>query len=189
MKTLRPEDRAFIVDFDENVFLLQDFTSDQEALQKAIEGIDAEGGTALYDAIYVSFWKMKPIQGRKALAVLTDGDDTNSAFSFKRVVELTRTSDVIVYSIGLGASVMDTWIRSSLRQLSDDSGGKAYYPRNASDLAGVYQRIAADLRNQYFLTYEPKNSTADGTWRAIKLECRRPGVTIRTRRGYYAVKH
>lgn len=188
VRTIRSEDRAFVVDLDENVFLLQDLTSDQALLRAAIEGTDAEGGTALYDALYVSYYKMKKIEGRKALAVLTDGEDTNSHFSFKKVTELTRTNDVIIYSIALGATVLDLGIRGSMKQIADDTGGRAYFPRTASDLKEVYEGIAADLRSQYFLTYSPKNRNLDGSWRSIKLSCRREGASLKTRRGYYAVR-
>jgi VWFA-related protein len=186
--TLRPQDNAFIVDFDEKVFLLQDITSDHEKLQEAIEGTDAEGGTALYDALYVSYYKMKPIDGRKAIVALTDGDDTNSSFPFKRVEELTRTHDVIVYAIGLGTSVMDVSMRTTFKQLADDSGGRAFFPRNAEALAGVYEQIAADLRSQYFLTYTATNRDFDGSWRKIRVECDHPEARLKTRRGYYAVR-
>jgi Ca-activated chloride channel family protein len=187
VSTLRPQDQAFIVDFDENVFLLQDITSDHSTLQEAIEGTDAEGGTALYDAIVVSYWKMKPIEGRKAIVALTDGDDTNSAFPFKKVEELTRTHDVIVYAIGLGTSVMDVSMRSSFKQMADDSGGRAFFPRNADDLAEVYDQIAADLRSQYYITYTSTNRDMDGSWRKIEVECRDSEARLKTRRGYYAV--
>ena len=186
--SLRPEDKAFIVDFDENVFLLQDTTGDHAVLQASLEGTDAEGGTALYDALFVSYRKLRGIEGRKAIAVLTDGEDTNSAFSFKRVVELTRTHDVLVYSIGLGAGVLDRSMRSSLGQLSEDSGGRAFFPRSAEDLATVYQQVSEDLRNQYFLTYHSSNSNLDGSWRKIKVSCSREDARVNTRRGYYAVK-
>jgi VWFA-related protein len=187
--SLRPEDRAFVVDFDENVFLLQDLTNDHDLLQASIEGTDAEGGTALYDALYVSYRKVRSIEGRKAIAVLTDGNDTNSAFSFQRVLELTRTHDVILYTIGLGATLLDRGMRSSLSELSDESGGRAFFPRTAKDLADVYQRIAADLRNQYFLTYSSANREFDGSWRKIKVECSAEDAKVKTRRGYYAVKN
>ncbi len=186
--TLRPEDQAFVVDFDENVFLLRDFSSDHGELQASIEGTDAEGGTALYDALYVSYRKLRAVEGRKAIAILSDGEDTNSAFSFNRVVELTRTHDVIVYAIGLGATVMDRSTRGSLKQFSDDSGGRAFFPRTAADLAGVYQQIAADLRSQYYVTYTSTNKQYDGKWRKIEVECSREGAHVQTRRGYYGVK-
>lgn len=188
VETVRPEDRAFVVDLDENVFLLQDLTNDHALLQAAIEGTDAEGGTALYDAVWASYRLMKGIQGRRALIALTDGEDTNSRTSFQRLLELTRTSDVILYPVALDASVLDFPIRGSLRQLADDTGGRAFFPRSAEDIARAYRQIAADLRSQYFLTYTPSNGAADGKWRAIRVECRVPGVNIKTRRGYYAVR-
>jgi Ca-activated chloride channel homolog len=189
VKTIRPEDRAFVVDLDENVFLLQDLTNDHALLQKAIEGTDAEGGTALYDALWASYWKMKSIQGRRALIPLTDGEDTNSRFSFQKVVELTRTNDVILYPIGLSAGLTDFQVRGSLKQLADDTGGRVFFPKSDADVARAYGQIAADLRSQYFLTYSPSNTNFDGKWRPIKVECHKPGVNIKTRRGYYAVKH
>jgi len=80
-------------------------------------------------------------------------------------------------------------LRGTLKQLADDTGGRAFFPKNASDLKGVYDAIATDLRSQYFMTYSPRNQSLDGKWRAIKLECRTPDVHVKTRRGYYAVKH
>jgi len=187
--TLRPEDRALVVDFDENVYLLQDLTADQALLRQAIEGTDAEGGTALYDAIFAAYRRLKNIDGRKAMVLLTDGADTNSRFSYNKVLEWTRTHDVTIYSIGLGATVLDVGVRSSLKQLADETGGRSYFPSNAGGLADVYAQIAEDLRSQYYLTYSPKNQALDGTWRKIKLETRAKGVKLKTRRGYYAVKH
>jgi VWFA-related protein len=186
--TLRPEDRALVVDFDENVYMLQDVTADQNMLRQAIEGTDAEGGTALYDAIFAAYRKLRPIEGRKAIVLLTDGADTNSRFSYNKVLEWTRTHDVTIYAIGLGATVLDVGVRSSLKQLADETGGRSYYPSTAAGLAEVYQQIAEDLRSQYYLTYSPTNQKLDGTWRKIKLETRAKDVKLKTRRGYYAVK-
>lgn len=188
VETLRPEDRALIIDFDENVYLLQDLTSTTTDLHEAIMGIDAEGGTALYDAIYASYRKMRGIEGRKTIVLLTDGADTNSRFSYQKVLEYTRTHDVVIYTIGLGATVLDVGIRGSLKQLADDTGGRSYFPNSAADLADVYQQIATDLRSQYYLTYSPTNKKTDGSWRTIKLKTTAKGARVKTRRGYYAVK-
>src|SRR5262249_30172807 len=158
--------------------LLADLTSDRDVLKEAIEGTDADGGTAIYDALYVSYYKMKHIEGRKAIALLTDGEDTSSKFSFQKVTELTRTNDVIIYPIGLGASIMDVAIRGTLKQLADDTGGRSFFPKNATDLKAVYDAIATDLRSQYYITYSPKNRALDGTWRTIKLECRSADVHV-----------
>jgi len=189
VETLRPQDRALVIDFDENVFLLQDLTADHALLREAIEGTDAEGGTALYDAIYAAYRRLKTIDGRKAIVLLTDGADTNSRFSYQKILELTRTHDVVIYSIGLGATVLDVSMRSSLKQVAEETGGRAYFPHTAADLAEVYQQIADDLRSQYYMAYSPTNKATDGTWRKIKLETGVKGVKVRTRKGYYAVKH
>jgi VWFA-related protein len=186
--TLRPQDRAMVIDFDENVYLLQELTAEHASLRQAIEGTDAEGGTAFYDAIFAAYRKMRGIDGRKAVILLTDGADTNSRFSYQKVLELTRTHDVVIYSIGLGATVLDVGIRGSLKQLADETGGRSYFPRTADDLADVYQQIAEDLRSQYYLAYSPTNRATDGTWRKIRLETSVKNVKVKTRRGYYAVK-
>jgi len=187
--TLRPEDRALIVDFDENVYLLHGLTSDHALLHAAIDGTDAEGGTALYDAIYAAYRRLRGIDGRRAMALLSDGADTNSQFSYKKVLELTRTNDVTVYSIGLGATVLDVGIRGSLKQLADETGGRSYFPSTANELTETYEQIAQDLRSQYFMSYAPKNSKSDGTWRQIRLETTSKSAKIKTRKGYYAVKN
>jgi len=188
VNTLRQVDQALIIDFDENVYLLQSVTSDHGLLHAAISGTDAEGGTALYDAVYAAYRRLRRFDGRKAIVVLTDGADTNSRFSYKKVLELTRTNDVVVYSIGLGATVLDIGIRGSLKQLSDETGGRYFFPNNAKELDNVYHEIAQDLRSQYYLAYAPSNRDYDGSWRKIRLETTAKGVKIKTRKGYYAVK-
>lgn len=188
VKTLRGEDRALIIDFDENVYLLQDLSSDQAVLRAAIQGTDAEGGTALYDAVFAAYRKLRGIEGRKAIVVMSDGADTNSRFSYQKVLELTRANDVVVYAIGLGATVLDVGIRGSMKQLADETGGRSYFPHSASELADIYAQIAEDLRSQYYLTYAPANRATDGTWRKIRLETTARGAKIKTRRGYYAVR-
>ncbi|HKY32655.1 MAG TPA: VWA domain-containing protein [Candidatus Polarisedimenticolia bacterium] len=188
VETLRPEDKALIIDFDENVYLLQELTADRNLLRHAIEGTDAEGGTAFYDALFAAYRAMRGIDGRKTIVMLTDGADTNSRFSYQKVLEWTKTHEVSIYAIGMGATVLDVGIRSSLKQLSDETGGRAFFPKSAADLAGVYQQIAQDLKSQYYITYSPSNRSLDGSWRKIRLETAAKGVKLKTRRGYYAVK-
>lgn len=189
VNTLRPEDRALVVDFDENVYLLHGLTSDHALLHTAIDGTDAEGGTALYDAIFAAYRRMRGIEGRRAMALLSDGADTNSQFSYQKVLELTRTNDVVIYSIGLGATVLDVGIRGSLKQLADETGGRSFFPNTANELTDTYDEIAQDLRSQYFMSYAPANSKSDGTWRQIRLESTAKGAKVKTRKGYYAVKN
>ena len=187
--TLRPEDRALVIDFDENVYLLQDLTSDHKLLDDAIHGTDAEGGTAFYDALFAAYRKMRHIEGRKTIVLLTDGADTNSRFSYQKVLELTRTHDVVIYSIGLGVTALDVGVRGSLKQLADDTGGRSYFPHSAKELEDIYGQIAEDLRSQYYLSYSSSNKNADGSWRKLRLETTVKGAKLKTRKGYYAVKH
>ena len=187
--TLRSDDRAMIIDFDENVYLLQDLTSDHKLLEAAVRGTDAEGGTAFYDALFAAYRRLRPIDGRKTIVLLTDGADTNSRYSYQKVLELTRTHDVVIYSIGLGVTALDVGVRGSLKQVADDTGGRSYFPHNAKELEDIYGQIAEDLRSQYYLSYSSTNKTADGSWRKLRLETTTKGAKVKTRKGYYAVKH
>src|SRR5207249_2934294 len=189
VESLQPDDQALVIDFDEKVFLLQDFTHDSKLLKEAIDSTYAEGGTALYDALYAAFRKLKEHQGRKAIVILSDGEDTNSKFSFQRVLEAAKTNEVIIYSIGLGVSILDVATHSVLKQLAEETGGRAFFPGRAEELTGVYDQIAEELRSQYYLTYSPSNEDWNGKWRKLRLAApKRKEVEIRTRRGYYAVR-
>ena len=183
------EDRALVIDFDEKVYLLQDLTNSKDLLRKAITSTNALGGTALYDALYASFRRLRGIDGRKAIILLTDGDDTSSKFSFKRILDEAKVSDMIIYPVGMGTTFLDVDLRRILKTLSEETGGRAYFPSKVEELQDVYQEIADELKNQYYITYEPTNTVWDGRWRKIKLDGA-PGrdLDIRTRSGYYAVK-
>ena len=188
VNSLATEDRALVVDFDEKVYLLQDITANKKDLIEAITSTQALGGTALYDALYASYRKLRRIDGRKAIILLTDGDDTASKFSFKRVLDEAKLSDLIIYPIGLGTSVLDIDLRRVLKLLAEETGGRPYFPNKVEELQGVYEEIALELKSQYYITYEPTSTVWDGRWRKIKLTAPGLGVEIRTRRGYYAVR-
>ncbi len=188
VENLGPEDRSLVIDFDEKVYLLQDVTADKALLRTAISSTSALGGTALYDALYASYRKLRGIDGRKAIILLTDGDDTASKFSFRRVLDQAKISDVIIFPIGLGTSVMDIELRRILKSLAEETGGRAYFPDKVQELDGVYDEIASELKNQYYITYEPKNDNWDGRWRKIRLNAPGRDLEIRTRSGYYAVR-
>ncbi len=189
VESLAAEDQALVIDFDEKVFLLQDFTRDVKLLKEAIDSTVAEGGTALYDALYAAFRKLKDFKGRKAIVILSDGEDTNSKFSYQRVLEAAKTNEVLIYSIGLGISILDVSSHSVLKELAEETGGRSFFPGKAEELEGVYQQIAEELRSQYYLTYSPTNEDWNGKWRKIRLSAQRSkDVEIRTRKGYYAVR-
>ena len=189
VESLAAEDQALVIDFDEKVFLLQDFTREVKLLKEAIDSTVAEGGTALYDALFAAFRKLKDTKGRKAIVILSDGEDTNSKFSYQRVLEAAKTNEVLIYSIGLGISVLDVGAHSVLRELAEETGGRSFFPGKAEDLEGVYQQIAEELRSQYYLSYSPTNEDWNGKWRKIRLSAqRKKDVDVRTRKGYYAVR-
>ena len=187
--TLSGEDKAMVIDFDEKVYLLQDLTNDKDQLRRAITSTNALGGTALYDALYASFRKLRGIDGRKAIILLTDGDDTASKFSFKRVLDEAKISDIIIFPIGMGTTFLDVDLRRILKTLSEETGGRAYFPSKVEELEGVYKEISEELKSQYYITYEPTNTVWDGRWRKIKMYgAAGKDLEIRTRTGYYAVK-
>lgn len=186
--SLGPDDRALVIDFDDKVYLLQDVTGDKEALRNAVTSTNAFGGTALYDALYASYRKLKGIEGRKAIVILSDGDDTASKFSFKHVLDEAKINDMIIYSIGLGTSFLDLDLRHILRTLAEETGGRPFFPGKVDELEAVYKEISAELKSQYYVSYEPQNTIWDGRWRKIKLTSTRKNVDLRTRSGYYAVR-
>ncbi len=188
IESLAAEDQAMVVDFADKVFLLQDMTSDRDAVRQAIQSISAVGATALYDAVHSTLRKLRPVDGRKALILLSDGGDTGSQFSRERVIEEAKAADVSVYAIGLGATGLDTSARSLLKEFSESTGGKTWFIKDADELTGVYHAITEDLRNQYFLSYESANEKFDGRWVPIDVGARSGEYEIRARPGYLAVK-
>jgi Ca-activated chloride channel family protein len=188
VKTLRPEDRALVIDFDDKVFLIQDVTSDHEALTEAIRSTEPLGATALYDALHASYRKIARIEGRKAIVLLSDGEDTSSQFSYARVLEEARGNNVMIFSIGLGGSTGEGPRRNVLKEFSESTGGRAFFVDEARELAGVYERIAQELRHQYYVTYSTSNEVWDGRWIRIRLDTTVPGRKLRARSGFLAVR-
>ena len=186
--TLGAEDKAMVIDFDDKVYLLQDVTAEKNDLRLALTSTNALGGTALYDALYASYRKLKNIDGRKAIILLSDGDDTASKFSFRRVLDEAKINDILIYSIGLGTGFLDVDLRRVLKSLAEETGGRAYFPDKPEELEAVYKEISTELKSQYYATYEPQNTTWDGRWRKIRLTAPGKDVEMRTRSGYYAIR-
>jgi VWFA-related protein len=184
LEVLLPPDRAMVVDFDDQVMLLQDLTGAREDLKDALMSTFARGGTAMYDAIHATLRRLAKQDERKAVVLLSDGGDTASVLDKDRVLEATRTGDVLIYAIGLGGAD-----RSVLRSVAGESGGRAFFADKAEELAGIYQRIAEELRNQYVIAYSSSRPEYDGKWREVKVTYSGSGDhKVRTRPGYYAVR-
>jgi VWFA-related protein len=209
-QVLRPRDLAFVLHFDVEVELLQDFTADLRLLDKAIdENVingggggptpgqfptgDAGGATHLYDAIYLSSHEMlKNEVGRKVLILLTDGEDQGSRIRLEAALEAAQKSDVIVYSVAIidrafyYGRTMGFSGDSALRKLSEETGGRVIEVNRARDASAAFQQIADELRTQYLLGYTPTNNKLDGTFRRIQVKVRAGDCKVNARRGYYA---
>jgi VWFA-related protein len=185
--TLREEDQALLIDFDDKVFLVEELTSDHERLKKAITSTEAIGGTAVYDVLHAAYRKIGQLDGRKAVVLLSDGDDTASQFGFKRVLEEAKSNSAMIYSIGLGGGGQGPR-KSVLKDFSDYTGGRPYFVKKASELGQVYQRIAEELRTQYYIAYSTTNDEWDGRWMKLEVRSERDDLDLRARRGYFAVR-
>jgi Ca-activated chloride channel family protein len=202
VRTLRPGDRAQIAQFSQRLTVLQDFTSDLPRLLQAVQATQAEGGTALYTALYVSIKAALQDQRagelcRRAVIVLSDGADTASAVSDDQVLQLARRSGVTVYAINLRSLEADAFQRTLTNPglpayffaaLTRETGGEVRAVEMASQLNGIYQRVAEELHSQYSLGYVPSNPERDGRWRQVTVALKQPALTVRHRIGYYAAK-
>ena len=197
-RKLRPQDLAQIVDFDTRVEILQDFTADAGALEKAIRATQAGGSTSMNNALYISLKELAKIKPkneddvrRRAVVLLSDGEDTSSLVTFDEVLDLAKRSATTIYTIGLQSR--DTGFSKGfreaefvLRQLAQETGGRAFFPQKPEDLAGIYGVIADELASQYTLGYASTNQKRDGTFRRLNVQVNRQGTTARTKRGYFA---
>jgi Ca-activated chloride channel family protein len=198
VRTLKPDDIGQIVDFDSRVEIRQAFTSNKEDLESAILNTAAGGSTSLHNAIYISLKELRKIRAqaeadvrRQALVVFSDGEDTSSLVSFEEVMDLAKRSETAIYTIALRANEpsQSKGFREAefvMRQLAQETGGRAFFPARIEDLAGVYAQIADELSSQYTIGYTSKNQLRNGAWRRVIVQVARPNATPRTKKGYYA---
>ncbi len=199
VKTSNPQDEVFVVNFNDEFYLDldKDFTNDPKELQEALERIDSRGSTALYDAVIGSLDHLKKgHKDKKVLLVITDGDDDASRKSFEYTVKAAQNSNALVYAVGVFSDYDQShdkrMVRRSkkiLTELSEATGGAAYFPDTLEDVAPVCAQIARDIRNQYTLGYYPTNTAKDGTYRLVHVDVNERGhgkLVVRTRTGYYA---
>ena len=188
------ENRATVIGFDDRVYLFQDFTDSPPLLKSAINSMEADGGTALYDAIAHTVRKLRNMSGKKAIILLSDGDDTHSQLIFDDVLDYSAHSDILVYAVGLQRlTFSQTFIKDTnvtinqLDRISSITGGRAYFPSFIDHLPQIYRQISRELQSQYSLAYRSTNRKKDSTWRTIQVRIRnRPDLIVRTRKGYYA---
>ena len=182
-------DSALVVSFNETVKGSVDFTGDADRLTQFIDGLQAWGGTSLYDAIRYSLDRIKSQSGRKALVVFTDGDDNTSSTKEPEVIDYARSVEATIYSVGInpGAGMGGGPNRGFLNRVASETGGEAYFPTKASDLSHIFSGISEELHNHYLLAYTPKRA-ADGSFRNIELHLDRKDLQVRVRKGYFALK-
>jgi Ca-activated chloride channel family protein len=198
-KQLRAQDLAEIIDFDSRVNILAPFTNNVDLLEQAIRRTSAGGSTSIYNAIYIALKDLKKVivkqpdeVRRQAIVVLSDGEDTSSLLPFEEVLDLAKRSETAIYAIGLrdaeGAASSRGFKEAEfvLRQLSQETGGRAFFPLQVAELPAIYSQISEELSSQYSIGYTSKNAKRDGAWRRIVVRVARPNLTARTKQGYFA---
>jgi Ca-activated chloride channel homolog len=190
VRSSNPDDQVFVVNFNDEYYLDQDFTADVKKLQGALEHVETRGGTALYDAIIASADYLQKSQlQRKVLFVVTDGEDDASQSSLEQAVQkLAQENGPVVYTIGLLGDEKVRRARRALETLADRTGGIAFFPPTLDEVDQISRTVAHDIRNQYTITYAPSTPKAIQGYRTIHVDAHaRPykKLTVRTRSGYY----
>jgi Ca-activated chloride channel family protein len=192
IRASNPHDEIFVVNFGQEPYLDQDFTSDVQLLQTALHQVSARGSTALYDAIIASAVHLKNNSRleKKVLLVITDGQDNMSEVTLQEAAQrLEQVNGPTVYSIGLLGSGLESRGREALQYMSERSGGVAYFPATLNDVNDITRTVAHDIRSQYMIAYRPHNQNAKPGYADLKVEATAPGygkLTVRTRTGFYA---
>lgn len=186
------EDKAVIVSFDTAAELVADLTDNVEQLTTAIRGLRPGGGTALYDAIYFAcrdkLMQDQPrFKFRRAMVILSDGEDNQSRWTRDQALEMAHKADVVVYSISTNRSGTETDGDKVLRYFAEQTGGQAFFPFKAQDLAQSFENIANELRHQYNVLYRPEPLKTDGLYHPVDVKVKgRKDLVVRARHGYYA---
>jgi VWFA-related protein len=211
---LEPGDEGLVATFSDEVRVLQELTSDREALRESLKRVETGGGTALYDAIWQGAERLREFDGRRVLVLLSDGRDEaasglepGSLHTLEEALDRAIRNDVMIFVIGLGgrlardakrlendpsarASELDffgrTPLASILGRIADTTGGRAIFSSSSGKVRRAFEEVAADLRHQYSIAYRSDDSRRDGSWREIRLTTVRPGVAVTSRSGYYA---
>jgi len=190
--TLRANfDRAFVMGFSSHSQVTQDFTDSVRLLETGVRGLRNGGGTALYDAIYRACREKLSKDGgdrpvRRAIIVVSDGEDNQSEVSRALAIEMAQRSEVIIYAISTDDSGLILRGDKALQQIADATGGRAFFPFKMKDIKNSFAAIEDELRSQYVVSYRPANFDADGRYRSIEITALKKDLQVRARKGYYA---
>ena len=197
IETSHDSDEYFLVAFNSRAQLLLDKTRDGDAVLNKLTFVQTRSNTALYDACYLGVEKVtRGTHAKRAILLISDGQDNDSRYTFSEVRRLLKESDVVLYSIGIlggndPGSSLGMEGQAVLDELSAVSGGKSFFPNTSVEMDDVFERIALELRHQYSIGYRPKNFKNDGKWHKLKVKVTPPRglprLFVRSREGYYAV--
>jgi len=184
-------DKAFLVGFNSHSQLTQDYTDKVDLLSTGVHKLHSGGGTALYDAVYRAckekFLKdrsERPV--RKAIIIVSDGEDNQSEFSKAQAIEMAQRSEVIIYAISTDDSGLVMRGDKVLEQLAEATGGRAFFPFKMKDITHSFAAIEDELRSQYVVSYKPADFDADGRYRSIEISTLKKDLQVRARKGYFA---
>ncbi|MGI8786564.1 MAG: VWA domain-containing protein [Pyrinomonadaceae bacterium] len=196
INTSHPSDEYYLIAFNSRAQLLLDRTRDGEAVLQKLTLVEPKSNTALYDACYLGVERVtRGTRQKKALLIISDGQDNASRYNFGEVRRLLKESDVTVYAVGIidgrdAGSVLGMQGQAFLDELTSVTGGKSFYPQTDVEMDEIFERIALELRHQYSIGFTPKDFTPDGKWHKVKVRVKPPRgisrLTVRTREGYYA---
>jgi Ca-activated chloride channel homolog len=184
-------DRAFVMGFNKEIHLTQDFTDQVQLLSTGVQRLNNGGGTALYDAIYKAC-KDKLLREhsdhpiRKAIVVLSDGEDNQSAYTRAQAIEMAQRAEVLIYAISTDDSGLILRGDKVLEDLASATGGRAFFPYKMKDITHSFAAIEEELRSQYDVSYKPSDFDADGRYHSIEITALKKDLQVRARRGYYA---
>jgi Ca-activated chloride channel family protein len=184
-------DKAFVVGFNTQSLMTQDFTDNVQLLSAGVHKLHDSGGTALYDAIYRAckdkFLKDRPDHpARKAIVVVSDGEDNQSEYSRAQAIEMAQRAEVIIYAISTDDSGLILRGDKVLEQLAEATGGRAFFPFKVKDITRSFAAIEDELRSQYIVSYKPADFDADGRYRSIEISALKKDLQVRARKGYFA---
>ncbi|HQN09597.1 MAG TPA: VWA domain-containing protein [Thermoanaerobaculia bacterium] len=179
------KDQGFVIEFRERPTLLAPMTSNRASLIRAIGETRAGGATAFHDSVILGLYQFRSLAGKKALVVLTDGKDNHSSTDWPTLKRYARTAGVPIFVVGLDLGLFDVGLKSRLKELAEDTGGETFFIGGAKELAGVYRKIEAEVRSQYFLSYLTESKRKDDEFRTVEVKLARPGLRAKTIRGYF----
>jgi len=187
-------DKAMVISFDTSAELVADLIDDDRKLDEAIRGLRPGGGTSLYDAVFFACRdKLQQDQPkhkfRRALVIVSDGEDNQSRYSRDQALEMAQKADAVIYAISTNISRTETDGDKVLRYLTEETGGRAFFPFKVEDLEQSFENIANELRHQYNIFYRPEPLKTDGMYHTVDLRVKgRKELVVRARKGYYAPK-